>query len=446
MKKYLSLLITLLILTPTAGSVARAQSQQKTVTGQRRYDLIVTQANDTLSFNRNLRSIRGLGANRSILTDIASNYLSLGTSTLLNASQTLLNAGISWIVEAARDKRPDWEKAIKGECKFVKHLPSQTEILDFYASPSQLGPMDPTGMLFSGFGCRQYVVTIDENGEEKEDEVFYMSCRLKDSPEGIMRMLNHSKFEVEVDELRFNPYLCNLPNDSLGNDVSTRIDFDFDKRKNLEFKIVANVSSSWLNEAMQVANDVPLGQFVITAKIDPKKLDADNVFRYKRGEDENSGKVVNVMGDSFLVPRSYVGFASLDDPQPSWGTGQYKVEMDISESCSIDEKYYTYTDSKGKKKWNNEWKKEWKMIKKRPKRKGGNSASLVEMLFPQFVGQNWITTLIEPSTSAFIQHEGRLVNAASAKVATKINANPSAQTPSNPGSGGAGSGSGKDRK
>lgn len=436
MKKYFYSILILLALIAASDFTAWAQ-KPKLVTGQRRYDIIVTQANDTLSFNRNLRALRGNSAqltNRGILTDLVGGYMTLGTSTLMSASQNLLGIGLAYLTEAARDKRPDWEKATRGECTFVKHLPSRTEVLDFYSAPSTQGAMDPTGMLFSGFGCRQYITILDDEGNLAEEEVFYLSCKLKDDDDGLARMLNHSKFEVVVDELRFNPYLCNLPNDTLSVDVATKIDFDFNKRKDLEFKVVANISSSWLNEAIQIARDVPLGQFVITAKIDPDKLDADNVFRYSRNNEADRNKVVTVIGDSFLVPRSYVGFSGLDAPIDTWGTGQYKVEMDISESCRINEDYYTTVEN-GKKKWNKEWKDEWRLMKRRPKRSGAQP-SFVEMIFPSFRDKQWITTIIEPTTTVLMSHEGKLVNAAAGAVMGTQGAS-GAPNPS-PASGGAG--------
>lgn len=419
MRKNISFILTLLFAAGFFTSLtAEAQTQVKR--GQRRYDLIVNQANDTLKFNRGLRAIRGngntLSDNRGIISDLVGGYLSLGTSTLMSASQNLLQAGIAFITEAARDKRPDWEKATLGECRFVKHLPMQTEVLDFYSSPSTIGAMDPTGMLFSGFGCRQYITVLDEDGTTHEEEVFYLSCSVKDDPNGLSRMLKHSKFEIVVDELRFNPYLCNLPNDTISVDPSTVVAFDFDKRRDLEFKVVADVKSSWMNEAIQVVNDVPLGRFVITARIDPKFIGDDNVFTYRRGEDENSGKVVTVTGDSFLVPRSYVGYSDPENRIETWGTGQYKVEMDISESCRINDAFYTDMVN-GKKKWNGAWKDEWKMMKKRPKR--GSQASLVDMVFPSFSGQKWITTIIEPAATTLVKHEGKYVNAAAGKVKVK---------------------------
>lgn len=417
------LIITLFAAAVLLPMVAQTPAKHPTqVEGQRRYDLIVSQANDTLSFNRGLRALRGNSAklsNRGILTDLATGYLSMGTSAILSASQSLVGAGLAWIKEAARDKRPDWERATMGENRFVKRLPMFTEILDFYASPSHIGALDPTDMKFSGFGCRQYIVIKDADCTPHEEEVFYLSCKLRDDEQGLARMLNHSKFEVVVDELRFNPYLCNLPNDSLSVTPDTRIGFDFDKRRDLQFNIVATVKSSWINEAIQVVNDVTLGQFVITAKIDPKFIGDDNVFRYSRATDNGNGKVVTVTGDSFLVPRSYVGSSDMANPGASWGTGQYKVEMDITESCMINENYYTTTDG-NKRKWvKAKWKDEWDKMKKRPSRTPG-AASLTDIIFPQFSGDNWITTIAEPMTTVLLSEEGKFVNANAAKLAGKL--------------------------
>ncbi len=402
-----------------------AQVPAGALSGQRRYDVIVNQSNDTLTFNRGLRSLRGNSAklnNRGILTDLAASYMSLGTSSVISATQNLLGAGLGFAKEALRDKRPDWEKAVNGESVFVKRLPMYTEVLDFYAAPSSIGALDPTDMKFSGFGCRQYITLTDENGNPFDEEVFYVSCSLRDDEHGMARMLNHSKFEIVVDELRFNPYLCNLPNDSLSVDPSTRIGFSFDRRKDLTFRIDATVKSSWINEAIQVAKDVELGKFTIVAKIDPEKLDDDGVFRYSRGSDSNDGKVVTVTGDSFIVPRSFVGSTDMSAPGASWGTGQYKVEMDISESCKINEDFYT-ADENGKRKWLKErWKPEWKLMKKRPHQSA--RTSITDIVFPQFAGDSWITTIAEPAVTLLMSEEGKLVNAASGKFMTKIGAVP----------------------
>lgn len=404
---------------PKAGKVMKAQ---------RKYDIIVNQTNDTLKFNRNLRALKTNpgGGDRGIIADLLSGYLSLGTSTLMSASQNLLNAGVAYIKEAARDKRPDWESAARGENRFVKKLPMVTEVLDFYGSPSKVGALDPTNMKFSGFGCRQYMTILDDNNEPIDKEVFYISCSVRDDESGMSRILNHSKFEVVVDELRFDPFYANLPNDTLSISEETKYKFDFNSRKDLEFKMTARLYSSWINEAIQINKDVPLGEFTIVAKIDPLKLDtADNVFRYSRTNPADKDKVVYATGDAFIVPRSFVGSSDMYDTTPSWGTGQYRVEMDIEESCNINENYYKTADGK----WIKErWQPEWKMMKKRPKR--GRSQNLAQMMFPQFSGDQWITTIIEPAGTVLITNENKLVNKGASHLSDKWNGRVSpAQTP-----------------
>ena len=96
----------------------------------------------------------------------------MGTTTLLSASSGLLNMGVSLIKEATRDKRPDWENAVREESVFVKYLPMQMQVLDFYGEPSPNGALDPMNMKFNGFGCKQVINIKDENGKDEEKEVF----------------------------------------------------------------------------------------------------------------------------------------------------------------------------------------------------------------------------------------------------------------------------------
>lgn len=376
-------------------------------TGTRQYSVFVNQTDDTLKMNTRLRHLNN---NRGILYDIASGYLSLGTTTLLSTSKSILDVGVNALKELARDKRPDWEKAVMEESSFRKFLPMQTQILDFYAKPSPNGALDPLNMKFTGFGCRQMITVYDSLGNAEEKEVFALTCRVRDDDEGLARMLNHSKFEVVVDELRFNPYLCNLPNDSINASPETRIEFSFDKRKNLMFTVDALISSSWINEAIQVHDNVNLGKFTINAFIDPDLLDEDNVFRYNREKDKESGKQVSVTGDCFLVPRSYIGSADMKSASDTWGTGQYRIDMIISETCQINEPYYKKLKN-GKSTWNKKkWNSEWQKIRRR--RPAGNIWQQIKSTVTKNAeGEQWITTISEPITTSIIEHEKELLKA-----------------------------------
>lgn len=376
--------------------------KQRTVKGQRKYKLVVNEGNDSTvaEFNRGLASMRGNLSNRGFLDNLTGLYKKSAAGQAVSVTSSLLNFGLNAIIAATKSKKPEWEKAVRGECTFVRRLPMQMEILDFYRHPSTNGPLDPTDMNFNGFGCRQVIEYTDPDGNVREEEVFYVTCKVKSSPEGKARMLNHSKFEMEVDTLRFNYALCDLPNDSLGMATDNRIGFSFDSRKDLKFVVNATITSSWINQALMVFNDQPLGSFDIVASIDPKYIDGDGVFRYYADRDRNSGKDVRVSGDCFLVPRSYVGSSDMRNIQDSWGTGQYKVEMKVSEVCKINEKYYMTADGRDNKKW----KDEWRLIKKR-KKQPSVWKQLLGVVSSQYKDSKWVTVLAEPAINAFIQYE-----------------------------------------
>lgn len=375
---------------------------QRTVKGQRKYKLVVNEGNDSTvaEFNRGLASMRGNLSNRGFLDNLTGLYKKSAAGQAVSVTSSLLNFGLNAIIAATKSKKPEWEKAVRGECTFVRRLPMQMEILDFYRHPSTNGPLDPTDMNFNGFGCRQVIEYTDPDGNVREEEVFYVTCKVKSGPEGKARMLNHSKFEMEVDTLRFNYALCDLPNDSLGMATDNRIGFSFDSRKDLKFVVNATITSSWINQALMVFNDQPLGSFDIVASIDPKYIDGDGVFRYYADRDRNSGKDVRVSGDCFLVPRSYVGSSDMRNIQDSWGTGQYKVEMKVSEVCKINEKYYMTADGRDNKKW----KDEWRLIKKR-KKQPSVWKQLLGVVSSQYKDSQWVTVLAEPAINAFIQYE-----------------------------------------
>lgn len=405
-----------------------SEKTSKPIQGKRTYTVMVNQTNDTVSLNNKLRK---LNTNRGLLMDLAQGYLSLGTSTLLAGSKNVLDFGVSMLKEATRDKRPDWQKMVAEECKFVKRLPMQTQVLDFYSQPSVIGALDPTNMNFSGIGCQQTVDVTDEEGKPYSEEVFYLSCSLRNDEPGVARMLNHSKFELVVDELRFNPYLCNLPNDSVSPNPETRVEFSFDTRKNLTFTVEALISSSWINEAIQVMNNQELGRFVVTANIDPEQLDEDGVFRYSRNNPEDKNKRVRVTGESFLVPRSYVGSTDLSTATDAWGTGQYKVDMNIYETCSINDSYYTEMKN-GKRVWRKDrWKPEWNIMKKR-KPQVGVWQTVSTKVVPSLSGNQWLTTISEPLNTVLMTHEGKLVNSGVSKIGLVNSTSAAAQTPSVP--------------
>ena len=382
----------------------------KTVVGQRMYQLTVKEGdkNTITAFNRGLDSIRNVSSDRNLISDLAAVYKSTAAGQAVSLTGGLLDLGFNSIISATKSKRPEWEKAVRGESTFVRRLPMQMEILDFYQSPSLNGPLDPTDMNFRGFGCQQFIEYSDTDGSVRVEPVFYVSCSVKTDPAGRARMLHHSKFEVEVDSLYFNYAICDLPNDSLGVNTENRIDFSLESRSNLKFIVDANITSSWINQALMVFNDQPLGSFRIVASIDPD-LTKNGVFTYNKNNVEDKVKDVKVSGDCFLVPRSYVGSSDMANVQDSWGTGQYKVEMTVTETCSLNEQHY-----KTNGKWDSsKWKPEWNKIKKRRHTPSAWQQAW-SLITNQYSDNKWVTILVEPAKTAFIQYEtdgiNRLIN------------------------------------
>lgn len=355
--------------------------------------------------------------------------LSTGFGTALvqktqNATSNLLSVGVNYLVEAMKSDSHKWYAAAQSHCSLPRKLRSETTIKDFYAAPSQLGAMDPQNIQFKGFGCHHYL-------EEKDNpnvgqEVFYIFCSMRRDSVGISSIVNHSKFLIEVDSLYFNPRYCGLPNDSL----ETLTPYDFAKRTDLTLTIRTRIYSSWINEAIMVTNDQQLGEFTITARIDPSVLNEDSIFIYRKG-DRRFDRLVNVVGDSFIVPRSFTGTADGTTYSSTWGTGQYRLEMDVNETCRIIDSYYykqkyldedltirpsgngqqiAYASIPDLKKFDkSKWKVEWTPIKNR-KRRTPIWTSAWRGIVTAYKGTGWVQTFTDPMTNVILNYEGQKLN------------------------------------
>ena len=386
----------------------------------REYSIIVyeRQSDSPLSFDREISNGRSGSGFWEGIYDV---YRSTFAGKITNLSSNLLGSGVNLLVKAftqKKENRNNWYASVQREMNYTRSLPMQTEIADFYRNTSKVGAMDPEGMMFNGLGCRQYITYKDEDGTVKRILVFEIACSLDDSQRGKQRILHHGKFEIKVDSIRFNPYLCDLPNDSLTAqqvDEALRIPFDFERRQNLTFKLNANITSSWMNEAIEIFKDQPLGQFQIQFTI-PDSTALDSVGKWKGyftynassvTDRENPKKRVSVTGECFIVPRSFIGnYKEGDEGTPSitplWGTGQYRVDMQISESCQMNSQYYTSDDR---------WKEEWKKIKRRR-----HSPSVFNTFLDQAKNEfdwnnhKWVYTILDPVKSAILVDEEKWVN------------------------------------
>lgn len=392
---------------------------------QRKYQIIVeNERNAKRIKDTNHRLLRLQDASRSLsqrglLGDLLwSGYTNAFKQKTVNATSNLLSVGISHLAESLKSKREAWYQRAQQQCYYHQLLSAETQINDFYALPSTNGSMDPANLKFEGFGCKSYIEVM---GDGKEGVgVFYVFCKMRRDSIGLSHIVNHSKFMVEIDSLVFNPKYCNLPNDSTG---SAENRFSFEKRDHLTLELKARFYSSWMNQATMIANDQLLGEFTVKVNVDKNKLNADGLFVYNK-KDSDFVKLVSVDGDCFIVPRSYTGTNDAVNYLPSWGTGQYRIEMEVSERCSIVDSYYqireagngeivSFTEGTSdesssnaeKWKWDKaKWKVEWKAMKVR--RKGDSFLDNAwNCIVTAYKGNGWMATLTDPLATSLYTWE-----------------------------------------
>ncbi len=265
--------------------------------------------------NRKDRGYLGdlFNASKESLKGIASGYVTSFIDLGVNAIGSLLTRN-------ARLKE-EWEETVKAENIYKTKISTVSEINDFYKEASFEGAMDPKGMRFDGIGC----LRLEDN-----DTVFYLSCHIDRSK--IDRIVKHSKFELVLDTLIVSPTHSNLPNTYLD------LPYSFAERDNFTLSMNIKLISSWMNEIVQLQKNQELGAFVLNVPVDPEELDEKGFLRYVRNR--NDEPVYKIVGESFIVPRSYMGYRDKDDNYKNiWGTGEYKLEIELKETCDVTEQY-----------------------------------------------------------------------------------------------------------
>lgn len=256
------------------------------------------------------------------------------------------------LAQYRKKQKREWMKMIQNENNYTDSITSIKGLKDFYTQPSTRGALDPSDINFDG---------IEIRGMRNGKEAIYMSCSI--DRDKLDHMFRHSKFNLVIDTLAFYPYQCHLPNIT-ANGIRTMNElkkgkakvkgdtilrpgkggngFSFDERNNLRVAIDFSLSSSWINQAIQVHQNVELGDFKFMINI------PDNVLVYtysRRGvmdkakdmpEQEREAflnkELLKVEGDCFVVPRSYM---PLGDGTPRWGTGEYNIKVKVRESCQF---------------------------------------------------------------------------------------------------------------
>ncbi len=254
-------------------------------------------------FNASKEAVKGIGAG------YVTSFIDMG----VNAIGALLTRNTRM--------KQEWEETVKAENVWQTQISTVSEINDFYKETSFDGAMDPKGMRFDGIGCLRKV---------DNDTVFYISCHIDRTK--INRIINHSKFELVLDTLIVSPTHSNLPNTYLD------IPYSFEERQNFTLSMNIKITSSWMNEIVQLQKNQELGEFSINIPVDEKVLDSKGFLRYVR--EREAQPAYKVVGESFIVPRSYMGYRDADDNfKNSWGTGEYKLSIELKETCDVTQQY-----------------------------------------------------------------------------------------------------------
>lgn len=263
---------------------------------------------DTRRFDVDLLNAT-LGAAKGIGAGYISTFIDMGVNALGNL-----------ITRNARQKK-EWEEMVKEENVWSTKITSIQDVKDFYRKPSTAGALDPLNMNFDGIGCLRM---------ENNDTVFFVSCHIDRSK--LNRIVNHSKFELVLDTLIISPLHSNLPNTQLP------IEFSFDERKDFNLSMNIKLTSSWFTDAIELHNNAALGEFNINIPVKKEDVDSLGFIRYVRHEDEISK--YPIVGESFIVPRSYMGYRDANGRYKNiWGTGQYKLDIELCETCDITPEY-----------------------------------------------------------------------------------------------------------
>ena len=337
---------------------------------------------------------------RSVFNDIlrASGYGLVSSLVDIVATETINLAKIR-----KRQKR-QWMQMIQNECNYTDSISSITPLKDFYSETSKYGALDPSNINFDDISIR---------GTRNGEEVIYLSCHIDTMR--LEHLFMHSKFHLVVDTISFNPYACHLPNLNAngiritgGENYGRDNRFSFSERTNLHVGIDLTLFSSWINEAVMVQQNVPLGNFKINIKIPDnvstyhysraevernRRLQQDGTF-VASGETLGNTEYVDMEGDCFIVPRSFMPVCG---SERRWGTGEYSIKVKFRESCQ-----FSQDESRNAKmkRWHTDYKQLCRMQKK-----GSQFSEYFKTLWNQN-GDALVKTMIKQGLSTAVQDAG----------------------------------------
>lgn len=415
--------------------------RQKRLTSHKECKVIVYENPQTPLVVRGYKVDGSKGFGADLWQAVRTKYVSTATGLVGEMSADVISATVDILTEAFRSKKEDWRKMVKQDCTYEMEIPMSESVKDFYGANSYRGAMDPDSIIFEGFGCNQVMILTQQEGDStisREIPIIDVKCSLRKDSVGLARMLHHGKFEVILDYVKINPYLCNLPNVVLSQDeLDAAIPFDFARRNNFKLSLSADIKSSWINEAILLNQNETLGKFQIDITIpDSTYLQQDGnglgYFVYERpgfsdrqmteaegAYNARTANMIRVSGESFLVPRTFIGYDENNGYRGIWGTGMYSVEMTLRETCDINMDYYvdrvpcrsTFSrrnQSPYKQHWNKHWRKEWNAMRRR-QHKDTPYKEVWQNVKMRYGDRRWINTVIGPATSFMLEYENDVV-------------------------------------
>lgn len=466
---------------------------ENVISGSRAYEIIVKRVETEDEVKTRNSTIRGLMQEQNsrgffdtaLGAALKTGYGSLATQKAVNLTTNLVDYTVSFISTAVKNHKErfnNWYKTAKSYRQFTKTLSQQQTTGDFYAVSSNNGAFDPENIIFDGIGCNSYFSSKMSNGQtSKHDEYCYIFCKLRTDSVGMKSIVNHSKFLLEIDSIYFKPNLCDVPS-NVSRRVSRDADF-FEKHTDLNVTLNAKIYSSWFNEGIMLQRDQLLGGFEVVMKIDKSDCvqeDGEWVFKYSKRIDGDSYmpsteigterahlSEISISGESFIVPRSFSMDANNNSSNAIWGTGEYRVDLTLSEKCDLNNEYYyadeyklSNTNSIGngkavafaslpgekyydKKIWQSEWV-EMKKLKSAMPNGNDKSDTFLNGAWSTVVstmkGSSWTTTFLSPLMTAVTTEEAKEINkflgldaAASTSLASKAQSTNKQQVGANSG-------------
>ena len=316
------------------------------------------------------------------LNKAASNYRSNNRNALANIGTSMLTGGVTAVVDVLGNEiinliqirskqKKAWQEMRQREFRFTDSLQSVKGQRDFYGRLSNYGPLDPSDMNFDG-------ITFTANKEGKE--VLKMVCHIDTTK--FDHLFMHSKFYLVVDTIVFYPYRSFLPNlaanhiNAPGKEASEDernywnmvSRFSFENQPSTKITLDMDLSSSWINELVQVYHDVPLGSFSLDFNVGKDDLQNDSVYFYSRKKAMAENRpLIEMKGDFFVVPRSYMPVSANN---PSWGTGEYKMKVVLSQTGR-----YNPDDIRSK-----DWRRDYKQLVKMQNHGNAKNAYLQDVV------------------------------------------------------------------